>query len=159
MSQTECPPTRRAELFVRADLPEPAGQRLTAVERRLQELQCEGVFDETETTVWDKRVPVDGGDCRERSLYHEFAEWAGEAGASLSPFFDTRECYSFETGEKRTELVLPAMCLAVYEDDELTQVAPFARGGSPQSVEECLDDFETGRDRNSAGTVTVSTAD
>ena len=51
------------------------------------------------------------------------------------------------------------MCLAVYEDDELTQVAPFARGGSPQSVEECLDDFETGRDRDSTGTVTVSTAD
>ena len=86
MPQTECPPTRRAELFVRADLPEPAGQRLTAVERRLQELQCKGVFDGTATTVWDKRVPVDGGDCRERSLYHEFAEWAGEAGASLSPF-------------------------------------------------------------------------
>lgn len=159
MSTTECPPTRRAELFVRADLPEPSERRLTAVEKRLQQLQCKGVFDEVETTVWNKRVPVEGGDCPERSLYNEFAAWASEAGACLAPFFDTRECYSFETGEKRKELVLPAVCLAIYEDDELVQVAPFARGGSPQSVEECLDDLETGRDPIPSGTVNVSTAD
>ena len=159
MSQTECPTTRRAELFVRADLPNPSTARRDDVKGRLRELQCAGVFDEVATTVWDKRIPVKGGDCRERSLYNEFAEWASDTGACLSPFFDTRECYSFETGEKRTELVLPAMCLAVYEDGDLTHVAPFARGGSPQSVEDCLDDFEAGRESTPAGVVTASTAD
>jgi len=159
MSNTECPSTRRAELFVRAALPKPSTRRRAAVENRLRELRCSGAIDAFETTIWEKRVPVAGEDCPERSRYVEFVAWAREVGASLAPFFDTRECYSFETGEKRTELVMPALCLAVYEDDELTQVAPFARGGSAQSVEDCLDDLEAGRDPTPAGTVTVSTAD
>lgn len=160
MPTTECPPTRRAELFVRTDLPEPSQRRRRAVERRLADLQCGGAIDEFGITVWEKRVPVEG-DCDgpERSLYNEFAEWANEAGACLAPFFDTRECYSFETGEKRTELVMPALCLAVYEEDELVQVAPFARGGSTQSIGDCLDDLETGRDPVRGGAVTVSMAD
>jgi len=160
MSNTACPPTRRAELFVRADLPEVSERRLTALEERLRELQRIGVFDEVETTVWEKRVPVEGS-CEgpERSLYNEFSAWGREAGASLSPFFGTRECYSYETGERRTELVLPALCLAVYEGGRLAQVAPFARGGSPQSVEDCLDDFETGRDPSTTRSVSASTAD
>ena len=160
MPTTECQPTRRATLFVRADLPEPSTRRLKAVETRLQKLRRGGVFDAVETKVWNKRVPVEGdGDHPERSRHEEFAEWASDAGACLAPFFDTRECYSFETGERRTELVLPALCLAVYEDGELTQVAPFACNGTPHSVEDCLDDFERDRDPMPSGTATVSTAD
>ena len=146
MSNPECPPTRRVELFVRSDLPTPSEKRQTAVEDRLQGLQCNGVLDEYETTVWDKRVPVEGSTGRvERARYNEFAAWAADAGACLAPFFDTRECYSWKTCEKQTELVMPALCLAVYEDDELVHVAPFARGGTPHSIEECLDDIEAGR--------------
>ncbi|MBX0303148.1 HTH domain-containing protein [Haloarcula salinisoli] len=159
MPNTECPQTRRAELFVRADLPTPSEHRRVAVENRLQELQCAGVIDGFETTVWEKRVPVGDEDCPERTRYEEFRDWATEAGASLSPFFDTRLCYSWQTAEKRTELVMPALCLACYEDDELVQVAPFARGGTPHSIEECLDDLEAGREPMPAGTVTASTAD
>jgi hypothetical protein len=160
MPTTECPSTRRTELFVRADLPDPSQWRRNAIERRLADLRCGGDIDEFTVTVWEKRVPV-AGDCDgpERSRYNEFAAWAAEAGACLAPFFDTRECYSFETGEKRTELVMPALCLAVYEDDELVHVAPFARGGSTQSIGDCLDDLETGRDPVRGDTVTVSTAD
>lgn len=160
MPNTERQPTRRAELFVRSDLPEPSKKRRAAVERRLDELESSGAIDEHDTTVWEKRVPVEGGgDCQERTLYNEFAQWATENDACLAPFFDTRRCYSMETGEKRTELVLPALCLAVYEDGALAQVAPFACGGSPHSIEDCIDDLETGREPLPAGTVTVSTAD
>ncbi|MFC6755468.1 MULTISPECIES: HTH domain-containing protein [Haloarcula] len=159
MPNTECPQTRRAELFVRAELPTPSEHRRVTVENRLQELQCAGVIDAFETTVWKKRVPVADEDCPERTQYEEFRDWATEAGASLSPFFDTRLCYSWKTAEKRTELVMPALCLACYEDDELVQVAPFARGGTPHSIEECLDDLESGRAPMPAGTVTVTTAD
>lgn len=158
MPNTECPQTRRAELFVRADLPTPSEKRRTAVESRLQELRCQGVFDGVETTVWEKRVPVSGDSCPEKSRYNEFAEWATDAGVCLAPFFDTRECYSFDTGEKRRELVMPVLCLAVYDDGELTQVAPFARGGAPHSIEDYLDDIETGREPIPAST-TISTAD
>lgn len=159
MPNTECPPMRRAELFVRADLPTPSENRRTAVENRLQRLQCAGVIDETDTTVWEKRVSVANDNCPERGRYEEFLEWATEAGASLAPFFDTRLCYSWETGEKRTDLVMPALCLALYEDGELVQVAPFARGGTPHSIEECLDDLEAGRAPMPDTTVTISTAD
>jgi len=159
MLNTECSQTRRAELFVRESLPTPSEQRRGAVENRLQDLECGGAIDTFETTTWEKRVPVADEECAERGRYEEFRDWAAEAGATLAPFFDTRLCYSWATGEKRRELVMPALCLAIYEDDELVQVAPFARGGTPHSIEECLDDIEAGRAPTPAGTVTVSTAD
>jgi hypothetical protein len=160
MPTTEREPTRRAELFVRSDLPEPSEKRRAAVERRLEELQSAGVFDEYDTTVWRKRVPIAGaGDCPEGRLYNEFAEWAADSGVCLSPFFDTRRCYSTETGEKRRELVMPALCLAVYEGGELARVAPFASGGSPHSIEDCIDDMESGQEPTVTETIGVSTAD
>jgi len=105
-------------------------------------------------------VPVEGstGD-PERTRYNEFAAWAADVGACLAPFVDTRECYSWETCEKRRELVMPALCLAVYEDDELTQVAPYAQGGTPHTIEECLDDLETGRTEVRPDQTAISTAD
>jgi len=157
---SDTPSRRRVELFVRNDLPTPSRERRTAVEDRLAQLQCDGVIDGYETTVWDKRVPVDGASgTLERSRYNEFAAWAADAGVCLAPFFDTRECYSWTTCEKQTELVLPALCLAVYEGDELTQVAPYARGGTPISIEDCLDDLEAGRTEIPAETTVFSTAD
>ena len=41
MLNTECPQTRRAEPFVRADLPTPAENRRATVEQRLQ---CAGAI-------------------------------------------------------------------------------------------------------------------
>lgn len=159
MPNTECPQTRRAELFVRSDLPTPSENRRTAVENRLADLRCSGAIDAVETTTWEKRVPLADEDCPERTRYDEFGSWANDAGATLAPFFDTRLCYCTETAQKRTELVMPAICLALYEDDELVQVAPFARGGAPHSIEECLDDLEAGREPTTTRTVTISTAD
>lgn len=160
MSNTECPSTRRAELFVRSDLPEISEHRRTEIESRLQELLCGDVLDEMSTTVWNKRVPVEGCDSRpERSLYNEFAEWAADAGVCLAPFFDTRICYSWETGQKRKELVLPALCLAIYEDGELARLAPFARGGTPHSIDDSLDELESETTPPLATTATASTAD
>ncbi|WP_324662137.1 HTH domain-containing protein [Haloarcula sediminis] len=158
MSNPECPRTRRVELFVRAELPRMSEYRRTAVERRLHRLECAGVLDQYGTTTWEKRVPVADEDCPERGRYEVFRDWAARADATLSPFFDTRCCYSWETGERRTELVMPALCLAVYEDEKLVQVAPCARGGTTHSIEDCLDDLEAGRVPRPTGAVTASTA-
>lgn len=159
MPTSECSHRRRAELFVRSGLPAPVQKRCEAVEALLDELESDGVVDEVSTTFWAKRVPVDGGHSPERARYNEFCEWAREAGACLAPFFDTRECYSFETGEKRTELVLPTLCLAIYEDDELTRVAPFTRGGESRTIEDCLIDLTEGDQPVPAATATAPTAD
>ncbi|MBX0323289.1 hypothetical protein EGH21_09625 [Halomicroarcula sp. F13] len=105
-------------------------------------------------------MPLRGaGACLERARYNEFADWASETGACLSPFFDVRLCYSTETGERRRELVLPAMCLAVYEDGELTRVAPRSEGGTPTSIGDCLVALGTDETPASTGQTTASTAD
>ncbi|WP_336339123.1 HTH domain-containing protein [Haloarcula brevis] len=150
MSSSTAPGGRRATLFVRTDLPALSRKRCIAIEGELRELACRGVLDDVETVEWEKRVPLQGsGDGPERTLYNEFAEWANEAGVCLAPFFDTRE--------KRQELVMPAVCLAVYEDGDLAQVAPFADAGRTESVEECLAKLaETGSLPDAAST-TVST--
>lgn len=159
MSQTDYPGERRAVLHVRSDLPAPSEKRRTAVEAELQELACKGVLDEYETRAWEKRVPVDsGGPCRERDLYNEFAEWAREADVCLAPFFDTRLCYSTETGERRKELVLPALCLTIYEDGELVQVAPCAAAGRAESVDDCLERLAETDSAPRSDTPVVSTA-
>ncbi|EMA01963.1 hypothetical protein SAMN05443574_10419 [Haloarcula vallismortis] len=158
MSSSSAPGGRRASLFVRSDLPAPSQKRCTAIERELQELVCRGVLDDTETVEWEKRVPLQGP-CNgtERDLYNDFAEWAREAGVCLAPFFDTRLCYSSETGEKRRELVMPAVCLAVYEDDKLVQVAPFADAGRTESVEGCIAGLAETGSLPDTGSTTVST--
>jgi len=159
MPTSECPQRRRAELFVRSDLPTPVQKRCEAVESLLAELESDGVVDEAETAFWAKRVPVEGGRSLERDRYNEFCEWARETGVCLAPFFDTRECYSFETGEKQRELVLPALCLAIYEGGELTQVAPFTDSGESQTIEDCLTDLAEGKRSEPAAPTPTPTAD
>ncbi|MDT3435349.1 HTH domain-containing protein [Haloarcula sp. 1CSR25-25] len=159
MSSSTAPGGRRATLFVRSDLPAPSQKHCNAIECELQELVCRDVLDGVETVEWEKRVPLQGpGNGAERDLYNEFADWAREAGVCLAPFFDTRLCYSSTTGEKRRELVMPAVCLAVYEDGDLVQVAPFADAGRTESVGECIAELaETGTVPDTSST-TVSTA-
>lgn len=157
MSGTESPQQRRATLFVRSDLPTPSRKRCTTIECDLQELVSSGVLDAAESREWEKRVPLGSDDSLERTLYEEFETWARDAGVSLSPFFDTRLCYSMETGEKRKELVMPAVCLAIYEDGDLAQVAPFAYAGRAESVEECIAELAEKERLPKAGSTTVST--
>ncbi|WP_424004526.1 HTH domain-containing protein [Haloarcula salina] len=138
MPLTSAQGERRARLFVRSELPTPSRKRCTAIEREVESLVCQGVIDGVETVEWQKRVPLRGDNSGERELYNEFAAWAREAGVALAPFFDTRLCYSTTTGERRRELVLPVVCLALYENGDLVRVAPFADGGRAESVEECI---------------------
>lgn len=160
MSDSTCPGGCRVELFVRSDLPTPSEKRRNAIETRLQKLSRQGFIEQFETTEWEKRVPVDGcGDRVERNRYNEFATWARSAGVYLSPFFDTRECYSSKTGEKETQLVMPVICLAVYEGEELVRVAPFAAGPRAESVEECIAELATETDALPAVSASFSTAD
>jgi hypothetical protein len=160
MPETECPGTRRVELFVRGSLPTPSRKRRAAVEAELEALARQDAVDETTTTVWQKRVPIeDCGDRAERARYNEFSAWARKAGVRLAPFFDTRLCYSTQTGEKREELVMPAMCVAVYEDGDLAQVAPATDEDGPTSIADCLVDLAARVERAQTSPTTVSTAD
>ncbi|MFB6308238.1 MAG: HTH domain-containing protein [Haloarculaceae archaeon] len=146
MPETECSGQLRAELFVRSELPAPATARYRTVVRELETLVESGHLAALSVTEWRKRVPVDGpGGDRERERYAEFSDWASEAGVGLAPFFDTRVCYSTETARRRPELVVPAMCLAVYHGDELALVTPHDDHGRMVSIEDCLDRIRSGQ--------------
>lgn len=128
---------RRATLYAREDLPRPAAARRDAVAEELAECVASGSLDGVEVVHWQKRVPV-AGRARERSLVAEFRAWAADADVDLAPSFGTRRCHDGRAGEVRTELVLPALCLAVYEGEELVAVAPRETDDGVVTVADCL---------------------
>jgi len=133
MSQTHC--GARARLHVRERLPEPVRGRRERVTDALSALVADGTLATYDVESWDKRVPADGaGDTELRDTYLSFEAWAEDETVSLTPFFATRECYSWETGERGTWVVLPALCLSVYEDGELVDVYPHRDGDTYESV-------------------------
>lgn len=130
----------RLELFVRSSTPAAARERQSIVVERLRALED---YEEVVIRSWERRAPIDG---RENDgiheLYDAFAEWAGKNGVDLCPFFDTRECHSSLTGDSHTALVLPVMCLAVYDDDRLRAMFPHVDDGQPVAVGDALDALE-----------------
>lgn len=132
------PPERtgtHVELYHRETLPTPAQGRREQVEARLAALESAGAIAGYDVATWPKRVPCDGtADPAVRDRYLAFATWAAEGDVRLTPFFGTRECYSMATGDRGDWVVLPALCLAVYEGDRLTSVYPHADGDTYRSV-------------------------
>jgi hypothetical protein len=87
----------------------------------LEEIVADGALDSFSVTSWAKRVPAEGEETdagsTERALYERFRAWARSEGVRLTPGFDTRECYSATTGTQQTQVVMPAACLALYDQD------------------------------------------
>jgi len=145
MSQTHC--GTRARLHVRERLPKPVRGRRERVADALSALVAEGTLAGYTIENWDKRIPADGsGDPELRDTYLSFEGWAEDQHVSLTPFFATRECYSWETGERGTWIVLPALCLSVYEDDELVDVYPHRDGETYESVWTGIESLEEADD-------------
>lgn len=161
MPTTDVAAATRAELYVRGGLPKPARQCRRTTERRLADLIASGLLRDASVSSWAKRVPIRDGDADERRLYDEYRAWADEEGVRLRPFFDTRECYCTHTGEKRQELVMPALCLALYdEDDDLVCVAPHADESATVTIADCLDWLgESAEDGDEERTELVEPAD
>lgn len=134
----------RAVLYVRSELPPPARERAQTMERRLDDLEARGTLEAVDRESWEKRVPI--ADCASgvRDTYLALEAWASEAGASLTPFFQTRECYTRDGSTTCDWLVVPAVCLAIYEAGEVTAVYPHARGDETVTVEEGIDALDAG---------------
>jgi len=132
----------RATLFVRSDLPTPANRCRHTMVSRLEGLVASDVIEEFWVTSWAKRVPFETGSSLghiERDLYHRFGAWARSAGVRLEPGFDTRECYSSTTGTKQTQLVMPAACLVLYDDEDLLGVVPHATETGSVSIRDATE--------------------
>jgi len=149
MSTIDWGAASRAELFVRSDLPTPAKQCRTSALSRVEELVDDGVLDGFSMTSWAKRVPLDEDadlGVFERARFDEFSAWAGSTGVRLAPVFDTRECHSTTTGERQTQLVLPAVCLALYDEEGLVAVVPHASESGTVRLGEALDRLDESAD-------------
>jgi hypothetical protein len=129
---------RTGVLFTRSDLPAPAQRRNAEVCAELDSLVERGDLAALDVVGWEKRVPREAPS-PERERHAEFEAWAAATDRRLTPFFDTRRCYAPGTCRRREELVLPAMCLAVYQDGTLTSVAPHVDGRETVSVEDAIE--------------------
>jgi hypothetical protein len=136
MHTTEPEGEIRAELYQRSELPPPAQRQVDSVYERLDTLADQGQLASVTREEWAKRTPVD--DCRaeQRDRYLALTSWARENGVRLTPFFQTRECFSPAVGDYTDWLVFPAFCLAVYEGDSLSAVYPHADGDETRTVQD-----------------------
>lgn len=132
----------RVELYARSSLPSVAERRHESVAQRLEDLSDRGHIASVETETWNKKVPLDE-QSRERDHYERFQTWASDVGVRLDPFFDTRDCYSMDTGERGECLILPALCIAIYRAGRLQTVYPHSTPQGSRTVLDCLDAIET----------------
>lgn len=142
---------QRVALFARDDLPPVVTHRLAGLSARLEQLVADAVIDSYMVHRWSKRQPIDSVEATQQSRYASFREWARTSGVRLTPGFQTRECYSMQTGDRQRSRVFPVVCLAVYDGDELDAVYPHV-GTEPRTVEDGLDTLSS-----ATGESTVST--
>lgn len=143
MTDTGMPAGTRVELFARSSLPSVAARRRDTIRTRLERLTADGHVSSVTVHTWNAKVPAEGT-AFENLVYDSFSDWAADGAVDLEPFFDTRECFSHQTGERGTKLVLPALSLAVYRDDTLQSVYPHSTPTGARTVMDCLQALESG---------------
>lgn len=141
----------RVRLFTQGFAPSGAEGVPASIFDRLKRLEAEGVIDECEAEVWGRKVcrriqgerPAIGAPVLE--TVREFRDWADRTGASLDRCFEEHEVHSEMTGEDRTEIRLPTVCLAVRYEDDLVAVFPHAKDGDEYTVTDGLATLESSR--------------
>lgn len=133
------------EMYVRSSAPGVARERQERTRERLASLDEEGAVGSVTVRQWPKRVALDDDPEQEWVLdrFEAFSRWAEAENVSLDPGFGTRECYSWATGYRYDALVLPVICLAVYEGGDLVSVYPHADGDETRTVADYLIELET----------------
>lgn len=140
------PPITRAELFLRDSVPLAAATEQSRVVGRLQALASAGVIDDLAVRTWPTRVTV--GDARARKEFavcREFDAWAQDNAASLEPAFERHHCHNSFTGSDYTTTVLPVICLAMYEDDDLVALHPHTDASGIRTIGDALSALEAER--------------
>jgi hypothetical protein len=115
----------RAELFLRDSVPIAATTEQSRILGRLQALAAAGVVAALSVQRWPHRVTV--GDTqarREFALCREFEAWADAHGVRLAPAFERHDCHNSFTDSHYRTAVLPVVCLALYDDDDLVALYP-----------------------------------
>lgn len=132
----------RVAFYTRGELPPPAEAQADILHERLSRLHDSGVIDDVCRDTWIKRTPVSTCPDQLRDTYLEFSDWATETGRTLVPYFRTRECFSTAHRERVDYLELPALCMAVYEDGDLSAVYPHSSDDASETVWDGLERLE-----------------
>lgn len=140
--ETDDTGTRRVELRVRERTPACVADVIETVTDRLRRLEG-GEVDDVRVECWGQRR-LGAPEESITATIEEYREWAEQHGYSLGPAFRRRETGSLLSQGSRSEVVVPAISLSVYEDGELQCVTPCSDGSATYTVEECLEALEAG---------------
>jgi len=139
---------RRVGLYLCAEPQFGVENQKQAVIDRLNELEREGKIAGYETYIWGREIrptgPLEGTDYHRSVLesLREFEEWLRANGTPVDRLFKRREVDSDIVDETYTVISLPMMCLAVYDDDELSGVYPYCDREGSYTVRDCLSELE-----------------
>jgi hypothetical protein len=104
---------------------------------RLRSLAEAGVLADLTVRTWPGRVTTGDDLARcEFALCREFQAWADDRGVRLAPAFESHDCHNSYTNTRYTTTVLPVICLALYDEDDLLAVYPHS---GPHGVRTVLD--------------------
>lgn len=139
--------TVRIELFTRAGAVGTHDRLLEAIER-VRAIEADDRVADCHIGTWDKQLVLDDDGLNRnrevRTRIEAFESWADEHDVSLYPFFEERTRGSLAIDGERRVLVLPVMCLAVYEEEALSELFPRTVGEVTHTVAEGLAALEMG---------------
>lgn len=129
------------DCYVRADsISDPVEEQLAA----LEDLADRGIVDGLSVDAWPKEVVL--SEYTEHldvvRSYRTFQEWAAQWAVHVDPGFDVLERSSSITGERRSVLRVPSLCLAVSVDGRLREVFPHRSEGRTFSVADAIETLE-----------------
>lgn len=133
------------ELCVRSLSPQGASSRQEAVIDHLADLEERGVIETFSLIVWGARFAPGSAAARtatgrelERRI-EAFERWVAQAEKPDELAFEHREVRSLVSDERREEIVLPVLCLVVYQDEVLRCVSPWSATEMCHSIDDCLE--------------------
>lgn len=113
----------------------------------LQACAADGQVDELVLRSWPGEV-TRAPETPERDVldrFESFRSWADQAGVDVQPPFETRTRRSIVTGAETDLLVLPLICVALYDDaGGLVGVYPHSVDGETYTVEDAVARLRTG---------------
>jgi hypothetical protein len=135
----------RVVLRLRTLVPQGISPIQSDVIDRLQTLGDEGSISELDVDVWGSsmgiNVPADRDPIRTRETVAEFEQWADRQDCTLRPAFDRRSTESTDSNEDT--LILPLLCLAVYDEETVQAVYPHTDSEEVHTIHDGLDALES----------------
>lgn len=121
-------------LRLRTLAPHGIGEIQTAIVDRLRRLEADGRIAELDVDVWGTSAGIapraDPDPAGVHETVAEFERWANDHDCTLRPAFERRSARAH--GE--TRVVLPLLCLAVYDAETVRAVYPHVDGGDAYTI-------------------------